>query len=258
MDMRVAGYQMPVNDDIAGNTQKMISAIDWAAENNAEILLTPEGALSGYSIEFDVAAFEKALEQVTRHAREKGVGLALGICSLEKDGKFYNQLRFYRPDGEYLGFHSKILHCGDVDDGTEGEHNEYASKELRTFQWRDDLCIGGLICNDMWANPEYTPMPDPHLLQQLSAMGAKVVFHAVHGGRDGGDWSKLTRQYHEANLRMRARAGKIGVTTVDNSNPETVPCCAPSGVINPEGNFVYKTDPTGAQMFVHTIQLTEK
>ena len=30
-------------------------------------------------------------------------------------------------------------------------------------------------------------MPDPHLTQQLARMGARVVFHAVNGGRDGGE-----------------------------------------------------------------------
>ena len=255
LDFRVAGYQMPVGRDIADNSRRIRAAIDHAADNGAEILLTPEGSLSGYTHEFDATAVKKALEHVTEHARAKEVGLALGTCFMEQDGKCYNQIRFYRSDGKYLGFHSKTLCCGSVDGPSEGEINHYAVSDLRIFPWRDDIRIGGLICNDLWANPGYTPMPDTHLSQQLSSRGARIIFHAVNGGRDGSNWSELTWQYHESNLRMRARAGGLWIVTVDNASPEELPCSAPSGVIDPSGQFVCQTKPKGEQFFVHTIQL---
>jgi len=86
----------------------------------------------------------------------------------------------------------------------------------------------------MWANPVYTPVPDIHLSQQLSDMGARIIFHAVNGGRDGSDWSRsVVWPYHETNLRMRARSGNIWIVTVDNSDPTDLPCSSPSGVIGP-------------------------
>jgi len=255
MDFRVAGYQMPVGRNIEENTRRILAAIDRASDNDAEILLTPEGSLSGYTHEFDATEIEKALGLVTQHARAKGVGLALGTCFIEEDGKCYNQIRFYRPDGEYLGYHSKILRCGSVDGQSEGERNHYADSGLRVWPWREGICIGGLICNDMWANPECTPMPDPHLLQQLSDMGADLVFHAVNGGRNGSAWSELTWRYHESNLQMRARAGNVWVATVDNASPEELPCSAPSGVIDRSGQFVCRTGRKGEQLFVQTIPL---
>ena len=257
MDFRVAGYQMPVGLDVAQNARRIGAAIDWAADHGAEILLTPEGSLSGYTHRFDAKAVEEALGIVAGRARGRNVGLALGTCFVEQDGKCYNQVRFYRPDGEYLGFHSKRLLCGSVRGISQGEVNHYAVSDLRVFSWRDGLLIGGLICNDMWANPECTPMPDSHLTQRLSSMGAKVILHPVNGGRDGSSWSELTWQYHESNLRMRARAGGVWVVTVDNATPEQVPCSAPSGVINPLGAFVCRTIPKGEQLFVHVIKLGE-
>jgi len=253
MEFRVAGYQMAVGQDVDVHTRNICAAIDLAADHDAEILLTPEGSLSGYTHEFDVPSVRKALEQVTAHAGSKGVGLALGTCFVEEDGQCYNQLRFYRPDGEYLGFHSKTLRCGSVDGGGTGEIHHYACSDLRTFLWRDGLVIGGLICNDMWANPACTPMPDSHLSQQLSAMGARVVFHAVNGGRKGDDWSKMVWQYHESNLRIRARAGKVWIVVADSATPRDLPCSAPSGVIDPSGEFVCRTEPKGEQLFVHSI-----
>ena len=255
MDLRVAGYQMSVGREVKDNARRICTAIDLAADKSAEILLTPEGSLSGYTHQFDAAAVQEALGFVTERARSRGVGLALGTCFVERDGKCYNQIRFYRPDGEYLGFHSKTLCCGSVDGQAKGELNHYAVSPLRVFPWRDGICIGGLICNDMWANPGCTPMPDTHLSQQLSAMGANVIFHAVNGGRNGSSLSELAWQYHESNLRLRARAGKVWIATVDNACPEELPCSAPSGIIDPAGDFVCKAKPKGEQHFVQTIAL---
>ncbi|HUL52399.1 MAG TPA: carbon-nitrogen hydrolase family protein [Opitutaceae bacterium] len=255
LDLRVAGYQMPIGLDIERNTRRINEAIDWAADQGAEILLTPEGSLSGYTHEFDAGLTEQALGIVTARARDRKVGLALGTCFVEPDGKCYNQLRFYRPTGEYLGFHSKQLCCGSMDGRSHGEVNHFAVADLRVFPWRDGLVIGGLICNDLWANPECTPMPDPHLTQQLSAMGARVILHAVNGGRNGSSWSELTGRYHEANLRLRARAGGVWIATVDSAAPEHLPCSAPSGVIDRSGEFVCRTNPKGEQLFAYTITL---
>lgn len=47
--------------------------------------------------------------EVTPAAAGKNLGLALGTCYFEGDGRCYNQVRFYTGDGAYLGFHSKTL-----------------------------------------------------------------------------------------------------------------------------------------------------
>jgi predicted amidohydrolase len=117
--------------------------------------------------------------------------------------------------------------------------------------------IGGLICNDLWANPGCTPQPDPHLTQQLSRLGARLVFHSVNGGRDGGEWSEVGWRFHEANLQMRARAGRLWIVTVDNSDPDTWPCSAPSGVVDPEGRWAYRARSRGEELFAFTVQIDD-
>ncbi len=87
-------------------------------------------------------------------------------------------------------------------------------------------------------------------------MGARIIFLAVNGGRGGkSEWSTIAWQYHESNLRIRARYGKVWVVLVDGSFPTDLPCSAPSGVVNPNGDWVCRTDPQGEQFFVHTIDL---
>jgi predicted amidohydrolase len=247
--MRVALAQIPVTNDIKANVAAIERGIAFAAESKADILLTPEGSLSGYTHEFDPAAAAQALDTVCRRARECRVGLALGICFVESgDGLCYNQLRFYTPMGQYLGFHSKTLLCGTIGSSPQGECNHYATRPLRTFDWPGGPVIGGLICNDMWANPACTPQPDPWLARQLAIRGARIIFHAVNGGRDGGEWSRgPVWNFHEANLRMRAQAAGVWIVTVDNAHPVELPCSGPGGVIAPNGKWICRTASQGEQ-----------
>jgi predicted amidohydrolase len=251
--MRVAGAQIPVSKDIEANSAVIERAIEYAAGEGADILLTPEGSLSGYTPEFDVDSVNKALERITLAARQTRLGLALGTCFVEPDdGLCYNQIRFYEKHGKYLGFHSKTLRCGSLEDPPEGEINHYSATPL-SVRLIEGISTGGLICNDLWANPGCTPMPDSHLTQQLSQMGAKIIFHAVNGGRSGNEWSEVNWRYHESNLRMRARAGDLWIVTVDNCHPPEWPCSSPSGVINPNGEWIVKAAPKGEQFFVCDI-----
>ena len=179
MEIRVSGAQIPVAADIKSNVKTIERAMDYASSEDADILLTPEGSLSGYTPKFDRQAAEEALNYVTQKAREAKLGLALGTCFVEpQDQKCYNQIRFYKPDGEYLGFHSKTLTCGSLTDPPKGEINNYAVSPLKTFDY-NGIQIGGQICNDLWANPGCTPIPDSHLTQQLSRMGARSALSAA-------------------------------------------------------------------------------
>lgn len=252
--IKVAGVKALVSNDIKLNIVALKNAIDYAQQEEADILLTPEGSLSGYSSDFNQIELNKALEELVNYSSSANVGLALGTCFYEEDNKCYNQIRFYDKEGRLLGFHSKILLCGNLDDPEKGEINIYASTPLRTFVF-EDIIIGGLICNDMWANPECTTLPDTHLSQQLSRMGAKIIFHAVNGSREDSEWSSVVNwNFHESNLRMRASAGNVWIVTADNAYPGHIKSSCPSGVIDPGGNWVCNTEAKGVQYFSYVVK----
>jgi predicted amidohydrolase len=254
MKLRVVGAQMPVSRDIDANREALLRAVNHASRREADVLLTPEGSLSGYTSDFPRKRCETALEIVTKRASEKRIALVLGTCFYENDGKCYNQLRFYEKDGSYLGFHSKILLCGSLSPFPKGEIEDFSSSPLRTFAIGGIVC-GGLICNDLWANPECTPMDDPHLTQQLSRMGARVVFHAVNGGRNGSAHSTQTvRNFHESNLLMRAKAGRLHIVTCDNAFPLHLPCSSPGGIVGPQGSWLVKAPEKGEHFFFYEIE----
>jgi predicted amidohydrolase len=248
MKIRVAGAQIAVLGAIDLNVEAISNAIDFAAGEGADILLTPEGSLSGYTPIFDQSQVEHELQGLIKKASEHKLGLALGTIFVEPDdGTAYNEVRFYSKDGAFLGFHSKILR-------TTGESKDYASLPLRTFDFHG-ITVGGLICNDMWANPSCTEEPDPHLTRQLAGMGARIIFHAVNGGRSSVPFMETIRNYHESNLLMRAQADKVWIVTVDNCFPFNTPCSAPSGVVKPDGTWATKVHNQGEQLFVHDIDL---
>lgn len=253
LTLRVAAAQIPVSEDVNSNAEAIKRAIDFAIREKADILLTPEGSVSGYTPKFDQRKVEKALDVLTKKAKESKLALAVGTCYIEPvDKKCYDEIRFYDCNGVFLGFHSKILVCGTVlDEKPKGEINDYAVGPLRTFQIRG-IMVGGLICNDLWANPRCTPMPDPHLIQELRKMGAKVILHAVNGA-GGGEQSIA---FHESQLKVRVAASKTWTVTVDNCNrgPEQI-CSSQSGVLDPNGNWIVKTQTNGEHFFVHTIDI---
>lgn len=257
MKIRIAGAQIPESKDVDSNVATISRAIDFAGAEKADLLLTPEGSLSGYTHQFDVRKVAIALKTVIEKARAAGIGLALGTCFVEpEDKQCYNQLRFYNSKGDFQGFHSKTLKCGTLTEGDSGEINHYAVKPLRTFSF-NGITIGGLICNDLWANPSCTPMPDPHLTQQLAKMGARILLHAVNGGRSASERSRVWWQYHEANLRARAMAGRVWIVVVDNCYPADLPCSTPCGIIDPDGDWIVRTKPMGEQLFAHTIHIPD-
>jgi predicted amidohydrolase len=253
--LRIAGAQLPVSNDISENVAAIRRAIRFAHEADADLLLTPEGSLSGYTPDFDPDEAREALDAVSGEAKSLGLGLALGTCFIEPDdGLCYNELRFYDRDGVFLGFHSKTLRCGSLTEPPRGEINDYAARPLQVFDFHG-VTVGGLICNDLWANPGCTPMPDPHLTQELANRGAKVILHAVNGGRDGSEWSEVNGRFHESNLRMRAQAGRLWIATADNCAPAHLPCSAPSGVVSPDGRWACRTEPKGERFFCHSIEI---
>lgn len=254
--LRVAAAQIPVTKEIVENVAAIGRALDVAIAEQADILLTPEGSLSGYTPDFDQAAVDQHLKKIVARASEAGLALALGTCYVEPDdGQCYNEIRFYDESGQFVGFHTKTLLCGSLTEPSKGEINHYGTRPLRTFEIKG-ITVGGLICNDMWANPQCTPMPDAHLSQRLSESGARIIFHAINGGRNGGDWSEQVNwPYHEANLRMRSVAGKVWIVSADNCYPTDIPCSSPSGVLQPNGQWAAKAERVGEQVVVHTIAL---
>jgi predicted amidohydrolase len=237
---------MAVSDDVDRNVPTVMRAIAYAAGVGADILLTPEGSVSGYHSNFEPSRVRDAVRAVVDAAAAAHLALALGTCYEEDDGRRYDELRFYDGSGRLIGFHAKILLCKDVRaPHLPAELDRFATKPLTAFAF-DGVVAGGLVCNDLWANPAATVMHDPHLTQELASLGAGLIFHAVNAGQARGDDLRLHRAFHESNLRLRARAAGVWIATADAADPGGLAGSrSPTGILDPAGRWVVKAAPRG-------------
>ena len=250
--LRVSGLQMLVSRDVAQNEKRILRAVDLAADQGADFLLTPEGSLSGYYAGFDGPEVASAVERVADRAREVEVGLALGTCYKElEDGVeyCYNQVRVYAPEGDYLGAYAKILRTSSLNHPGTGEMAEYVEGVLRVFDW-NGVRFSALICNDLWATPGYTVMPNPYLPWKLQQLGAQVLFHAVHSGHH-----QRNRAFHESSVDLWAYALKMPIVEVNALEDSDRPINASSGLVGRDGHRTLIVPDVGEQFFTCEITL---
>ena len=246
----LSGLQMNVTNDLNKNKEQIISGIRKAAAERASFLVTPEGSLSGYTSNFNQSEVASALEEIKVLAAEMKVGLLLGTCYKElKQGRefCYNQVHVYAPEGSFLGAYSKILRCSSIDIPGTGEMIEYAEGELRTFDW-NGLRFGILICNDLWATPGYTTMPNPYLPLKLKQMGAQFIVHCINSGT-----TQKYRPFHESSAELWALSLQIPILEVNAAQGKEI-INAQSGLINANGKRSIRVPDSGVQFFTAKIK----
>ena len=245
----LAGLQMTVTHDIKINQEQIIEGIRKAAQEGASFLVTPEGSLSGYTSNFKQSELTTALEEIKTLAGRMKVGLILGTCYKEliKGKEFcYNQVRVYAPEGQCIGAYSKILRCSNLDMPGTGEMVDYVEGELRTFDW-NGLRFGILICNDLWATPGYTTMPNPYLAWKLKQMGAQFIIHCINSGT-----VQKYRPFHESSAELWALSTQIPIFEVNAAQGKEI-INAQSGLIDANGERSLRIPDSGVQFFIVTI-----
>jgi predicted amidohydrolase len=247
-EIRLAGLQMLVGSDISRNKEQILQGISEAAREGAAFLVTPEGSLSGYTSNFNQEELSGALEEVRATAQKMKVGLMLGTCFKEviKGKEFcFNQVLVYTPEGQNLGVYSKILRCSGLDVPGTGEMAEYAEGTLRTFEW-EGCRFGILICNDLWATPGYTTMPNPYLPWKLQQMGAQFIVHCINSGT-----AQKYRPFHESSAELWALSLHIPIMEVNAAQEDRIN--AQSGLIDAQGIRKMRVPDTGSQFFTVTL-----
>ena len=250
ISLKIAGYQMIVSDDINSNKQNILAGMHNALIEGADFLVTPEGSLSGYTSNFDQAQLQDALSELESAAKALKIGLMLGTCFKEAVGGTeycYNQVRVYSPDGQFMGAYSKILRCSSLDFPGTGEMLDYVEGELRTFDWKGNI-FGILICNDLWATPGYTTIPNPYLAWKLKQMGAQFIVHCINSGTN-----QKYRSFHESSAELWALSLKIPILEINASCGEQ-PVNARSGFIDAKGDRIIKVPETGEHVFVAPVK----
>ena len=256
--IRIAGAQIPVSRDVSKNIHTIKNAIDWAAENFVDFLVTPEGSLSGYIPEWDFNEVKLALTEIEQYSKSKHVGLCLGTLWKEptKFGEVArNQIRFYK-NGMLFGTTNKSYTI-------EHDHvmpHDIKKDSISIFPLTNKNGTGinavGLICNDMWGNNWYGGPNIMKIAMETRRVG--IAIHSTNGTR-GNDLDEIMNQWHDVHLKLLSKASSIPIVTVDNSihmegddyNGRT---SSESGVII-EGKWVTSVPRVGTQYFYYDFDI---
>ncbi|KPK85745.1 MAG: hypothetical protein AMJ81_02955 [Phycisphaerae bacterium SM23_33] len=238
---RVAVAQLRVDPkDQRLNLCGILEALDLAAAEGADFLVTPEMALTGYHGRFDKALRNELMARLCAACAAASVTAIVGAGDRRR-GRTYNEQVVIGADGRIVGRHAKMML-------TRGDRRWSAPGErLRVFRDRG-LAFGCLICNDLWVTPGTGVPRDPRLTYQLARRGAEVIFHSVHSGQD-----RRYIPFHESNLALRAREGKLFIAVANAAARPAVNCA--SGVVGPDGQWLIRCRRRGRQFAVTDIAI---
>ena len=157
--MRIAAAQInPTVGDLHGNTQKIISMIKEARSREAELVIFPELALTGYPPR-DLLLYSEFLDEVERIVNTEilplctGVNVLLGAPWREKDreGLLYNTALLL-GDGVIISRHAKtLLPNYDVFD----ESRYFVPAKERRPAVINGVKVAVTICEDVWNDKDY-------------------------------------------------------------------------------------------------------
>ena len=174
--MKIALAQLnPIVGDLAGNTELILAAASEARAAGADILLTPELALTGYPPEdllLRPAFLAECRKMIGRFIDEvDGITLVVGHPFGDSVERF-NCATVIR-DGHILGRYEKMLLPND----TVFDEVRYFTPGCSPLVFEQDgIKVGVLICEDLWEVDPASAAADE---------GAQVVERDVAGARQG-------------------------------------------------------------------------
>lgn len=196
--LRVAGLVVQKREfDCEANIRELEGLVKRAAEDGAQLLVTPEGFLEGYVVQTEGLTAERYgevaqeipggyyYERIAGIARKYSVYLAAAIAEKE-GGLFYNACALIGPDGKLIGKYRKSHTLNDEQLNTLGDEFPVFETEIGR--------IGIMICYDRQL---------PETARLLTLHGADIILNPAAG------------VYGEMNtMMMRVRAYENGVPIV--------------------------------------------
>lgn len=255
MPMRVAGAQLNlVVGDIFGNEKKIGAAMDWAEAHNADVLLLPELAISGYPPEDLIlrsSFINDGLAALRRLARRSAttttlVGFVDHATAGARAADDAEQRRVANAvaileGGEIRGTYHKVLlpNYGVFD---EDRYFVAGSDPARTWEVAG-VPVGVSICEDIWR-----PDGPPH---QQAEVGAHILLNI-----NASPFHRGKAAEREAMLASRARAAKVPVVYLNMvGGQDELVFEGASVVLAADGSIVHRSPQFEEDMFVVDVPL---
>lgn len=233
--LRVAVYQMATGSAIEGNARKIHDAIDRVISRGAQLLVVPEGALSGYlperDLDFDLLS--KAEADIVAHSSGAAVWLALGTTR-RTDGKWRNTALLYSPSGEAVASYDKT-HL------TEEDKKVFRPGDGLPVFHVGEWTVGFQICFDMRF---------PENWRILRRKGAELVIHLSSASRSAG-WKVPVLEG-----AVRSRAAENGMF-VASANDARAPQMMVSAICDPDGKDLARATENEETILVAELDRSE-
>jgi len=221
--VRVAISQFPVTSDIRANARYICRSIAGARAQGADVLQTPETALSGYAGAYppgqrgrcDRALLADQTRKVLACAREHRVWLVLGSAHyLSETAKPTNCLYLISDRGRIVDRYDKRFCTGDdLKVYTPGDHP--VTWELKGFRFGLLICYDGCF---------------PNLYADYEAAGVEIMIHSFYNAGHRGP--NCLDQIGPAWVQVRAADHEMWVFASNASHRHS---CWPSMVAAPDG-----------------------
>lgn len=237
--LKVAAGQYPVSGDVAANGAYIRQQLAEAAEAGADLLLTPEAALSGYAgvdhdgwAGFDWDLLRAETQACAAEAGRLGLWLALGSAHFITDAIApTNCLYLFQPDGEGG---ATLVDRYDKCQLTDTDKAFYTAGQHRVVVELGGLKVGLLVCYDICY---------PEMYAAYRADGVELMLHAFHNAGfppaagdaegDKGAPYLILDEVKPAWLRARAADNQMWIVATNSSRDHS---CWGNKVVRPDGS----------------------
>ena len=212
--------QFPVSDSVQNNLKEIQAGIKKS--KSGDILIFPEGALSGYSHDLsfldqiDRVELENACNLLREKAQLKNIHIWLGTCMFI-NGNWYNTALGFTPMGELYQYHKINLADHEREKFTAG--SDLPVYNLKTVN--GDLKVGIQICREIRFYEQWA---------FLAHKGAQLIIHinnAVNDTRYQTVW--------RSHLISHAASLQRFVASVNNASSQQL---CPTMAVSPEGKII--------------------
>ena len=166
--------QFKISFDIRANHKQIISMLDEVAED--EVIVFPEGALSGYSPDntfldaIDEGFLQTCLDSLREEAVLRGIHLIVGSC-IQENGSWFNAGMYFGPNREYVLY--KKINLANSERGCFSSGNELGVFDIQLKQFKFKAAFQ--LCREI----RY-----PEQWQALANEGAELFFYLTNAVGD--------------------------------------------------------------------------
>jgi predicted amidohydrolase len=255
--LRVAAVSVvQIHREVEGNLKRIEAWARKAADADAELVLFPEAAISGWWQSREIRKYGEpvdgpSIQRLIGLAKELDIAMVVGMTEVDGDKAYLTQV-FLDGNG-IIGKHRKSALAGGPDNGEQLTWDK--GNDANVFNYKD-IQIGIAICFEC---------VHPETCRKLKANGAEIILAPHANGTKPSDLLNI-EQGRENGKRVylfdRARENRVWLVGCDDAptNKDGSKEAGAAYVISPTARLVKLSDPNdaGENMIVHTIELGQR